>query len=420
MSYLEYFPAHDPITIDAPPDFNYPTYRSYDMAQNYIEFYAKEWGHFSTNYTTGFTRKIHADDAGDVNAAYNELMDGTMAGKQGEGANTSTSIFCLSYSSSRLDDGNYGLSQEDWNRALAIAAQTGNTSVVLWIDILDRANRTHPWGEEQLRPYLIYPVIFTAKATSKVKQEGLRMWPAIEATMGQLGAGLITDNIARNCGTFIPFQAHSRGLYYSMTVAHPPKVEREALDLHIASGKFRGCPTFHQGHYNRILSVLQVISPIRQDGNGDYFSCLERLEFRFNGMSRMKFEVTSTRWMTTELPYWTGRKEWFPQEGGVICQVYVSHEASKIEGSYQILFQESGEPWLYCLVNRAGKKTIVRMENGDAFGTDGSFRPEKLRPNAYARIPVGKDTSFLGNILGVERLRRLGDNSYDLSKVEWK
>ncbi|KAI0561938.1 hypothetical protein FGB62_69g281 [Gracilaria domingensis] len=210
------------------------------MARNYITFYAQQFGHQSSKYTTGFTRKIQADDPADVEASFRELNNGQMAGEQG------------------LEDDSYGLSRDDSKRVLAIAARIGKTSVVLWVDVVGRANRTQPWGEEQLCPYLIYPVIFVARAKSRVKQNSLRIWPAIEATMAQLVAGLITDRVAQHCGHFIPFQTGSHGLYYSQPVAMGPKVEREAFELHIASGRFRGCPTFHQGDYDQLLMSLHI------------------------------------------------------------------------------------------------------------------------------------------------------------------
>ncbi|KAI0563149.1 hypothetical protein FGB62_45g139 [Gracilaria domingensis] len=342
-----------------------------------------------------------------------------MVAMQGAGGSPSTSIFCLSYSSSLLEDGSYGLSRDDWRRALKIAATSGNTSVVLWVDILDRANRSRPWGEEQLFPYMIYPVIFVATAKSRVKQESLRMWPAIEATMAQLGAGLITDRIAKHCGHFIPFQARSKGLYYSMTVDSGPEVEREAFQLHVASGRFRGCPTFHQGDYDRLLAVLQLANYRLWDEDGDMFATLERLELRFNGMATMKLEVTSTRWITTELPRWTGRKEWFPQEGGLISGAVNSLSSSKFspgtfEGSYEVYVDE--EWWIYCVVNRGGKKTLVRMSAKDGTAI---FHPEQLTPNAYARIPAAQGAAFLRIILGIDGIVKL-NGTFDLSKVEWE
>ncbi|PXF46791.1 hypothetical protein BWQ96_03482 [Gracilariopsis chorda] len=126
MSHLEYFPCYDPMFSDAPAHFDYPNYRTYHMARSYIKVYAQQFGHSSTDYTTGFTRKIQADDAADVEASFNELKSGQMIGKQGFGATTTTNIFCLSYSSTLLEDRNYSLSRDDWRRALEIAAQTGN------------------------------------------------------------------------------------------------------------------------------------------------------------------------------------------------------------------------------------------------------------------------------------------------------
>ncbi|PXF46792.1 hypothetical protein BWQ96_03483 [Gracilariopsis chorda] len=82
-----------------------------------------------------------------------------------------------------------------------------------------------------------------------------------------------------------------------------------------------------------------------------------------------------------------------------------------IQGSYEVYGYKN---WLYCLVNRGGKKILLRM-----FDVDGTLRPEKLRTNAYAPIPVGKDTAFLGNILGIEKLAKL-DGTFDLSRVEWE
>lgn len=415
MSYLSYFPAYNPITADAPASWKYPTYRSFASVKGYIEYYAKYFGHRPTNYTTGFTRKVNTGSAQDVDDAYNELMTGDMVGKQGKDASTTTAIFCLSYSSSLLPDGTYGLAQEDWKRAVSIAANTSHSSAVFWIDILDRQNRNGSWGDEQLKPYLIYPVIFVATAPSRIKQQGLRMWPAIEATMGQVGAGLITDRIAENCGPFIPFQSKSRMLYYSVTAAEHPKVENEAFELHFASGRFRGCPTFHQGDYNRILDILQLMNCRWQDANGDFFPALKRLELRYSGTRNMRLEVTSTRWLSTA-PCWTGKKEWLPQEGEIISgRAEAMIKGAPISGEYEVFLRGH---WLYCIVKREGKLTLLRMEPGDAFNERG-FEPAKLKCNAFARMPVGKYTSFLGNLLGVEGIHKF-DGSHDLEVVEWK
>lgn len=416
MSYLSYFPAYNPITADAPVSFEYPIYRSFASAKNYIDYYAAQFGHRPTDYTTGFTRKINTGSEQDVDDAYNELMTGSMVDMQAKGTDVATAIFCLSYSSSLLPDGTYGLAKEDWKRAVSIAATRGY-SAVFWVDILDRENRKGSWGNEQLKPYLIYPVIFVATApSSRIKQQGLRMWPAIEATMGQLGAGLITDRIAENCGPFIPFQAKSGMLYYSVTAPEHPKVQNEAFELHIASGRFRGCPTFHQGDYNRIHTVLKLKASRWQDANGDSFPSLKRLELRFSGMAIMRLEVTSTRWLTTELSRWTGKKEWMPQEGGMIAaDIRGMVECATLSGEYEVFFDEQ---WLYCIVNREGKLTLLRMAPGDAFSESG-FEPAKLKCNAYARMPIGKHTAFLGNILGVEAVRKF-EGSHDLGMVEWK
>jgi hypothetical protein len=132
----------------------------------------------------------------------------------------------------------------------------------------------------------------------------------------------------------------------------------------------------------------------------------------------MKLEITSTCWLTTGLR-WTGKKEWLPQEGGLMANTDKILQASEsVEGKYVVCF-EFGSGYFYYIIIRNRKLTLVRVAGGEVFENE-QFDPTLFKCNVYARIHSQKCMEMMQLILGmgIDKIAPMG--LFNLSLVKWE